>query len=237
MKPWHGRVVAVLLIACGVIHMLKPAWLTLDWQAITVIIIGVLLPFLPLSDLGSIFDSVEFGKAKLLSRNTDKLGKATEEAVKSEELNTSAETKNSGVFVGRQRTLDHSYSAAPDEDRTSTEASTEHQNKREVSDELGAITELLQTDKELALMRISAAIEEMVDKLAEKNNIALSCSATQMLPQAAISLWRAEVITHQTTNALLEFRRVRNQIAHWEHGKPTFRTSQTAFPGNFLAAF
>ena len=71
LKAWQGRLIAALLIGGGVLHAFKPAWLTLDWPSITLILLGILLLFLPLHDLGSVIESLEVGKTKMLFRRVN----------------------------------------------------------------------------------------------------------------------------------------------------------------------
>jgi hypothetical protein len=84
LKPWQGRLIASLLIVGGVLHAFKPAWLTLDWPSIALILLGILLLFLPLDDLGSVIESLEVGKTKILFRKVKQLDDTVEEAIREE---------------------------------------------------------------------------------------------------------------------------------------------------------
>src|SRR5882757_8627527 len=81
-KPWQGRLIAGLLILGGAVHAFKPAWLTLDWPSIALILLGILLLFLPLDDLGSVVESLEIGKTKILFRKVRQLDDTVEEAIR-----------------------------------------------------------------------------------------------------------------------------------------------------------
>jgi hypothetical protein len=80
LKPWQGRLIAGLLIVGGVVHAFKPAWLTLDWPSVALILLGILLLFLPFNDLGSVVESLEIGKTKILFRKVKLLDDTVEEA-------------------------------------------------------------------------------------------------------------------------------------------------------------
>lgn len=73
LKAWQGRLIAVLLVVAGAVHAFKPVWLTLDWPTIALILSGVLLLFVPLEDIGSVIESLEFGKTKLTLRKGNSL--------------------------------------------------------------------------------------------------------------------------------------------------------------------
>ena len=81
LKPWQGRLIAALLIVGGVLHAFKPSLITLDWQSIAVILLGILLLFLPLDDVGSVIESLEVGKTKILFRKVQQLDDTVEQAI------------------------------------------------------------------------------------------------------------------------------------------------------------
>jgi hypothetical protein len=85
---WKGLLAAGLLIIVGALHAVKPAWLTLDWPSVTLILVGVLLLFVPLDNLGNLIESVEFGKNKVLFRKTKELQTEVKAALRSEDLET-----------------------------------------------------------------------------------------------------------------------------------------------------
>ena len=76
--PWKSR-----LVVAGAVHAFKPVWLTLDWPTIALILSGVLLLFVPLEDIGSVIESLEFGKTKLTLRKVKQLDQSVERAVSS----------------------------------------------------------------------------------------------------------------------------------------------------------
>jgi Sec-independent protein translocase protein TatA len=57
---------------------------TLDWPSIALILVGVLLLFVPLEDLGALIERLEFGKTKILFRRVKQLDESFERAVNSE---------------------------------------------------------------------------------------------------------------------------------------------------------
>jgi hypothetical protein len=79
-KRWQGRLVAGLLIVAGALHAFKPQWLTLDWPSIALILVGVLLLFLPLDEIGEVIESLEIGKTKILFRKVKRLDESVNHA-------------------------------------------------------------------------------------------------------------------------------------------------------------
>jgi Sec-independent protein translocase protein TatA len=79
-KKWQGRLVAVLLIVAGALHAFKPQWLMLDWPSIALILVGVLLLFFPLDEIGEVIESLEIGKTKILFRKVKRLDESVNNA-------------------------------------------------------------------------------------------------------------------------------------------------------------
>jgi hypothetical protein len=80
IKGRQGRLIGALLIVGAALHAFKPAWLTLDWPSITLILVGVFLLFVPLDEIGTVIESLEFGKTKILFRKVEKLDRSVKDA-------------------------------------------------------------------------------------------------------------------------------------------------------------
>lgn len=213
---WKGLLAAGLLIFVGVLHAAKPAWLALDWPSVTLVLVGVLLLFVPLNNLGALIESVEFGKNKILFRKTKELQTEVKAALRSENIETLS--KNiAGVYVGTHRTHDSATGRTPPEDadlerRKDMNPQVPGMGGLSFFDET-RIRALLDVDKDMALIRVAIEIERMTNILAERNGITVpgsKLSLNQVIPK----LVQAGEITAQASRALMQFQRVRNEIVH-----------------------
>lgn len=224
LKPWQGRFVATLLIIGGALHAFKPAWLTLDWPSIVLILTGILLLFLPLDDLGSVVESLEIGKTKILFRKVKQLNDTVEEAIREEvapsnlsrlvresspetDLGDSEEEAASTTSVP-SRPLDGRRTTSQ-KDRTADMGRTE---TLEFLDDR-RMRSLLETDKEMALIRIGIEIERILAELERDTSITTRAPGI-VWSRTIKSLEVQGQITSQIAKALTEFRNVRNQLIH-----------------------
>ncbi len=188
-KRWQSRLLAALLIVAGAVHGFKPQWLTLDWPTIVLLLAGVFLLFVPLDDLGEIFESLEIGKTKLLFRRVKKL----DESVTRVELETVIPSLNAAVEHRQE-----SGSVATDSDQE--------------------IEQLLSTDKEMALIRVGVEIERVLAEL-ERGLPVSSPVRGIVWSRTMRNLVQAGRITPQVSTALTEFRNIRNQLIHPSGGR------------------
>ena len=189
-KRWQSRLLATLLIVAGAVHGLKPQWLTLDWPTIALLLAGVFLLFVPLDDLGEIFESLEIGKTKILFRKVKRL----DESVNLAELETVIPSLNAAAVEPKQENGDVSVSA----------------DQR--------IEVLLSADKEMALIRVGVEIERVLAEL-ERGLPASSPVRGVVWSRTMRNLVQAGRITPQVSTALTEFRNVRNQLIHPSGGR------------------
>jgi hypothetical protein len=226
LRPWQGRLIAALLIVGGVLHAFKPAWLTLDWPSIALILLGILLLFLPLDDLGAVIESLEFGKTKILFRKVKQLDDAVEQAIREE-----VAPINLSRLVGK-RAFGLEAELGDDEDEaesvtsvpptsleggqtTGVKGKTPDTGRTEPPDFLDdrRMRSLLETDKEMALIRIGIEIERILAGLERDNGIAARTPGV-VWSRTIKGLEQQELITPQMAKALIEFRNVRNQLVH-----------------------
>jgi hypothetical protein len=204
MKPWQGRLIAVLLILAGAVHAFRPAWVTLDWPTIALILFGVLLLFVPLEDLGAVIESLEFGKTKILFRKVKQLDESVERAVSSE-----ADAVRPGVEA--------SPGLEPNEAGSQVEAEGQRSPWGDFFSDPRNRT-LFDTDKEMMLVRIGIEIERVLVQLDHGD----SPSKRPIVWSRTVgSLADRGVITPQIAKALVEFRDVRNQLIHPSGGSVT----------------
>jgi hypothetical protein len=239
-KRWQGRLVAVLLIIAGAVHAFKPLWLTLDWPSIVLIMVGVLLLFVPLDDLGSVIESVEFGKNKILFRNTDKLRSEVKFAIRSEALKAPTE-KTPGVYVGTHRTFDHSARIIAQQNVADRDQAVENKSQEPETGTSGPYIEsrlnaLLDADKEMALIRIAIELERTINILLHQRGIAIS-GPSYSINQAVSELVHAGEITAEVSLALTQFHRVRNEIIHARRSVPESAITSVIDSGMDLLLF
>lgn len=204
MKPWQGRLIAVLLILVGAVHAFKPAWVTLDWPSIALILVGVLLLFVPLEDLGAVIESLEFGKTKILFRKVKQLDESVERAVNSE-------------ADAVQPQVETSPDLAPNETGGQVEAEGQRSPWGDFFSDPRNRT-LFDTDKEMMLVRIGIEIERMLVQLGHDDS---PSKRSIVWSRTVGSLAEQGVITPQIAKALMEFRDVRNQLIHPSGGSVT----------------
>jgi hypothetical protein len=223
LKPWQGRLIAALLIIGGGLHAFRPAWLTLDWPSIALILVGILLLFLPLDDLGSVIESLEIGKTKILFRKVKQLDDAVEEAIREE-----VAPSNLSRLVGESLlSADADLGNNEDEAASTTSEPPRSLEGRRITGEKGRTADprrlkqlddrrmrsLLETDKEMALIRIGIEIERILAGLERDSNIAARTPGI-VWSRTIKSLEQQGQITPQIAKALTEFRNVRNQLIH-----------------------
>jgi hypothetical protein len=222
LKPWQGRFVAALLIAAGALHAFKPAWLTLDWPSIALILVGVLLLFVPLEDVGAVVESLEFGKTKILFRKVKQLDDSVEQAIREEvapanlnrilgkeELVEQFPPPNEGTATTPPlRRPPDALGRTPDTGKT---ASTDFLDDRRMRF-------LLDTDKEMALIRIGIEIERILADLERRAGLPTPSQAI-VWSRTMRNLQQSGLITPQISKALTEFRNVRNQLIHPSGGE------------------
>lgn len=220
---WQGRLVGGLLVVGGVLHCLRPSWFTLDWPSIVIILVGVALLFVPLDDLGAVIESIEFGKNKILFRNTDKLRSEVKVAIGSAELENPTE-KTNGIFVGTHRTVDHAMETTSQPEVGNRNQGHERESLEPETGTPGPYTErriraLLDADKEMALIRIAIEIERTINILLQQRGIAIA-GPGYSINRAASELVRAGEVTGEVAQALTQFQRVRNEIVHARRAVP-----------------
>jgi hypothetical protein len=204
LNPWQGRLIAVLLILAGAVHAFKPAWVTLDWPSIALILVGVLLLFVPLEDLGAVIESLEFGKTKILFRKVKQLDESVERAV------------NSEADVDRPE-VESSPGLALNEAGRQVEAEGQRSPWGDFFSDPRNRT-LFDTDKEMMLVRIGIEIERVLVQL---DNGDSPSKRPIVWSRTVGSLAERGVITPQIAKALVEFRDVRNQLIHPSGGSVT----------------
>lgn len=204
LKPWQGRLIAVLLILAGAVHAFKPAWVTLDWPSIALMLVGVLLLFVPLEDLGAVIESLEFGKTKILFRKVKQLDESVERAVNSE-----TDVDRPGVESSPGLALNEAGRQVEAEGQRSPwgDFFSDPRNRT-----------LFDTDKEMMLVRIGIEIERVLVQL---DNGDSPSKRPIVWSRTVGSLAERGVITPQIAKALVEFRDVRNQLIHPSGGSVT----------------
>jgi hypothetical protein len=189
------QVIAFLLIFGGILHALKPQAVTLDWPEVVVIAIGIILIVVPLDNIGTVIESLEWGKTKILFRAVRRLDEtvtsAEDEAIASSELSTK------GPAPGQ---------------------TSEHPSKNSSSEWNKKIESLLSTDREMALIRIGVEIERMLGELEGRDGTRTSSSGI-IWSRTMRNLQMKRTITPQTVTALTNFRNVRNQLIHPSGGR------------------
>jgi hypothetical protein len=182
------------------LHAFKPQWLTLDWPSIVLLLVGVLLIFVPVDDIGAIIESLEIGKTKILFRKVKKLN----EDVNRAEAEAQAE---------RAKAVE----TAPDmkmNDNVNIQGTS-----FSVPVFAKLVSRLLSGDKELALIRIAIELERRLSELA--GDAGFDVSRPRPLGQMARQLQGKGVISQETANALREFWQVRNLVVHHGAGTPS----------------
>lgn len=189
------QVIAFLLIFGGILHALKPQVVTLDWPEVVVIAIGIILVVVPLDNIGTVIESLEWGKTKILFREVRRL----DETVTSAEREAIA---TSGLST-----------EGPVPPQTS-----EHPLKDSSSEWNKKIESLLSTDREMALIRIGVEIERMLEELEGRDGTRTPSSGI-VWSRTMRDLQVNGIITPQTVTALTNFRNVRNQLIHPSGGR------------------
>jgi hypothetical protein len=197
---WRSWLIATLLLIAGLVHALKPQWLTLDWPSIVLIMVGILLIFVPLDDLGGIIESLEIGNTKILFRKVKRLNESvsraeattggTTAAVPWLNLETGGVGRASGT--GGSGPIGGSSGSVRDDN----------------------IERLLSGDKELVLIKIGVELERRLSELAGDGGG--SGSGTLPWSRLIAELEQGNVITKETARALRNFGYVRNLLVH--HG-------------------
>jgi len=194
-KRWQGRLLAALLIAAGVVHGFKPQWLTLDWPSIVLILVGVFLLFVPLDDLGTVIETLEIGKTKILFRKVKELdesvNRAEMEAAVIPQLSAEATSEIEG-------------------------STTEHRAEPGEFDR--QIERLLSADKEMALIRIGVEVERLLAELEHSIGV-VAPSHGIVWSRTMRNLQQNGKITPQISRALTDFRDVRNHLIHPSGGQ------------------
>jgi hypothetical protein len=208
-EAWHGRLIAGLLLVGAALHAFKPSWITLDWQTIVMILVGIFLIFVPLNDLGAVIESLEIGKTKILFRKVKQLDQSVERAVNSR--------IGAAASVGPvDAVAEYTEEPAQPEPPTANRAPRsdwgdffEDQRNRTLFD----------TDPDMMLVRLGIEIERALAQLAPE---LIQGSARPMVWSYAVrKLEQSNVITPQIARALIEFRDVRNRLIHPTGGSVT----------------
>ncbi len=69
-----------LLILLAILHSLVPKHISLDWQTVALLVLGVVLVFFPMHEIAGMIQSLEIGNVKILLRARDKLQEITTKA-------------------------------------------------------------------------------------------------------------------------------------------------------------
>lgn len=206
-KRWHGRLIAGLLIIGGAVHAVRPAWVTLDWPAIALLLVGILLLFIPLENIGSIVESLEIGRTKILFRKVKQLDDTVNRAVSAEVLRV---PQPGYVGAGDQK----AGISDSDEDVKENPAGRDAPFGKWLSSDNPRADQhmqlLLQTDKQMALIRIGIEIERALTRLINPKTLNRAIIWSQAIRQ----LESQGTITPEVAEATIEFRNVRNQIIH-----------------------
>jgi hypothetical protein len=232
-KRWPGKFVAALLIIAGVLHGVKPKWLTLDWPTIALILVGAILLFVPLDDIGGVIESLEIGKTKILFRKAQNLHREVTAAVESAELKNLPSGGDSGVFVGRRRTLDSFTSGKEEEavsDGSEPSALAEDPRALRSSFDGSRLEALLTADKPMALIRIGIEIEGAINNLLERQG-AIAPERYLPISRAITALVSSGAITPDVAGALINFQSVRNSIVHASQNVPDAVVTSTIDSG------
>ena len=188
-------VIGFLLIFGGILHALKPQAVTLDWPEVVVIVIGIILIVVPLDNIGTVIESFEWGKTKILFREVRRLDEtvtsAEHEAIETSDLST----------VGP---------VPPQTSESPSKDSSYEWNKK--------IESLLSTDRDMALIRIGVEIERTLYEL-EGRVATRTPSSGIVWSRTMKNLQINGIITPQTVTALTDFRNVRNQLIHPSGGR------------------
>jgi hypothetical protein len=193
VKVWATKrhyLLAILFCVLAVVHGIWPTKLTLDWPSVALLAIALALCFLPeLAALAPLVKSLKLGAAQIEMRErTDTLAASVK---KSEESIPAIEA--AGV----------------------TEAIKEDQYKRLANTDIEAhITDLAAKDKQAALLRLSVELEKELFVLHGELGLRNEAKGLLSFRDLVAHLKRFGAINAETERSLLEFRRVRNDIAH-----------------------
>jgi hypothetical protein len=183
-------VIAALFCILAVLHTIWPTKFALDWPSVALLATALGLCFLPeLAELAPLVKSLKLGAAQIEMRElTDTLAASV---TKSEESIPAIEA--AGV----------------------TDAIKEDQYKRLVNTDIEAhITDLAAKDKQAALLRLSVELEKALFVLHGELGLRNETKGLLSFRDLVAHLKRFGAINAETEQSLLEFRKVRNDIAH-----------------------
>lgn len=224
-----GVVAPLALFAIGVGHVFWHEKVILDWEAVALLITGVVLLFLPLREIAAKLLKVKIGKFELeLRKDTEALSEtvAEAEAESAEEDFDDFDNEESG---GEKATGDEGESEEPSEEEELSEGEgqkaatrlprwSKHPRHYQVDfDEITAlryeVDQLQSVSPKAALIRLASALEQVVLRLATplKPPQKLRVRSFSM---ALDLLYRAGKLTPALASALSQFWTLRNKVVH-----------------------
>jgi hypothetical protein len=203
-KRWTGRrhyILAVLVSAFAGAHSIFPTKFTLDWPSVSLLAISLGLCFLPeLAAIAPLIKSLKFGAAQIEMREqTDMLAESV------------AKTE---------------ASIPPHKVVEVAEAVKEEQYKRLQNTDIEAhIADLAAKDKQAALLRLSVELERELYVLHGELGLRNETKGLLSFRDLVAHIKRFGAINEETEQSLLEFRTVRNEIAHASSVGPSILNS------------
>jgi len=211
---WPGIGAAFFLILIGLLQTLQLKYFKLEWTSVTLILIGVTLFFLPLKDLGSLIESLEFGKTKILFRKTRDLQQSVEQAVLGAANKIGLEVEIQQTNKSSMAADSGSVPSRPSETPSGREdAESENEDRLQAANVDRLLDSLMTQDKETALIKLSIVLEGALGLVAKKYGTQIPKTGI-VWSRTVSELINIGAITSEVGKALLKFRDVRNSIVH-----------------------
>lgn len=230
IKHFVSRTMAILvpvfLLAVAIYHALRPKVLELDWQSVTLLIFGVFLLFVPMRDFAGMIKTLQIGKLKIMLEQADELSESVANAEASEEADTPAphevpksiekEEEDEGEEGNEGGSSARRIPPKPPRTGPKVRPAPERPKVNDLSADsvlrlVEEMNRLTSVDSRAALIRLASYIEFAVLTLAVH---ALPGHNVRTFNEAVRMLFAQGWITPKTSDALQQFMRVRNNVAH-----------------------
>jgi uncharacterized protein YutE (UPF0331/DUF86 family) len=221
-----GIAAPLLLILFGILHSLLPKMFSLDWQSVTLLVLGVVLFFLPMRKLAGMIKKLEVGSFKLeLKEEGRELTETVTEAEQHVEETGSKDQPPQAELPLTPPEKDEEQAPPNEGSELGTLAGESgrgraHRPRRHYRSDFDAqsllnyeIDQLAAVSPRAALIRLATAIEQMTVDMATpfkpegKQRI-------RSFTQAIDVLQRAKKISPYLGEALSQFWRLRNKLVH-----------------------
>jgi uncharacterized protein YutE (UPF0331/DUF86 family) len=219
-----GAIAPVFLIAVGLLHSMLPKTVALDWQTVTLLVVGVLTLFLPMRKLAGMIKSLEIGDFKVELREESK--KLTDTVTEAERDEAKIESERVDDAAGKLGTVLAEQDGQTQEQTVTTEEGAKANAKKSlkrpryyIEDFEDAsflryqVDQLTAIDPKAGLIRLASSIEQLVVNLGtyyKPDNLQRVTSFRMALDV----LLRSGRIPPSLCEALAKFWRLRNKLVH-----------------------